>query len=83
MRWSRCLRSDGILGGDRRWPFGHGNGLDGAVGERAGVGDCLRTGLVVAGTLIASLYSASSHGQMVFGYYPGYRYEQMFPDKID
>jgi hypothetical protein len=49
MRWSRCLRSDGILGGERRWPFGHGNGLDGAVGERAGVGDCLRTGLVVAG----------------------------------
>jgi chitinase len=83
MRWIHCLRSDGTLGGEQRWPFGVGNALDGAVGEAAGVTDCLGTGLVVAGTLIASLYPATSCGQMVFGYYPGYRYEQMSPDKID
>ena len=48
-----------------------------------GLGRGWQVGVAVLSALIASLYPASSHGKMVFGYYAGYEYWQMAPDQIE
>ena len=83
MRWTACPRSGKSWDGESRWPRRISAGLDRSAGGRPSVGRCLRAGLAVAGAVIAVMLPTNSYGEMVLGYYAGWEYWQMSPDKID
>jgi chitinase len=47
------------------------------------LGECLRSAASLAFVALVSLSPTTAFGEVVFGYYPGYEWKRMTPDKID